>query len=202
MAETTGNKKPLALALGAAFATSLSVAPAASSAENPFSMTDLGSGYMVAENPMEKGKKAMEGGAAEKATEGRCGGMKGMQGSCGGMMKGAEGMPGAAGAMPGAAGALPGAAAPAVGGGVPGVGGAMPGAGGALPGAAAPRTLRSVGATAGTTATGALAMSSALTRTADLDTGCDWANTVVGTATTAPGTRWLAYTTLVTLVLL
>jgi hypothetical protein len=57
---------------------------------------------------------------------------------------------------------------------------------------APPRTLLSVGAIDGMAATGALAMASCLTRTAALETGCDCAKTVVGTATTAPGTRWFA----------
>ena len=58
--------------------------------------------------------------------------------------------------------------------------------------AAAPRTLRSVGATDGTNATGWLATTSRDTRTAALDTGCACTNAVVGTATMAPGTCWLA----------
>src|SRR5207244_2975453 len=62
----------------------------------------------------------------------------------------------------------------------------------ASPGPAAPRTLLSVGATDGTTATGALTTISLDTRTAALDTGCDCTNAVVGTATTAPGTCRLA----------
>jgi hypothetical protein len=52
------------------------------------------------------------------------------------------------------------------------------------------------------TATGALATISRVTRTAAPDTDCDCTNAVVGTAMTAPGTCRLAYTTLVTFVLL
>jgi len=74
--------------------------------------------------------------------------------------------------------------------------------GGLSPWEALPRTLFSVGAKWGTTVTGAFTMMSWDTRTADLDTGCDCTKVVVGTATTAPGTRWFAYTTLVTLMLL
>lgn len=65
-------------------------------------------------------------------------------------------------------------------------------AGGLSPCAALPRTLFSVGARCGTTDIGALTIMSSDTRTADLDTGCDCTNVVAGTATTAPGTRWLA----------
>ena len=89
-------KKPLAIALGAAFVTSLASAPIANAAENPFAMSELAGGYMVADSHMagdDKGKaegKCGEGkcgGAktegAEKATaEGKCG-----EGKCGGSKK-------------------------------------------------------------------------------------------------------------------
>jgi hypothetical protein len=64
--------------------------------------------------------------------------------------------------------------------------------GGLLRSSALPRTLRSVGATTGTTVTGALTITSCDTRTAVRDTGCDCTKAVVGTATTAPWTRWFA----------
>ena len=71
--------KPLALAMGAAFVTSLAGASVANAAENPFSMTELSSGYMVAESDMKEGKcgegKCGEG-KAEKMKEGKCGGEK------------------------------------------------------------------------------------------------------------------------------
>ena len=82
MSEKTVSKKPLALALGAAFATSLSLTPAASAAENPFGMTDLDAGYRVAATEVEEGAKA----GAKEAAEGRCGG-KMKEGACGGKMK-------------------------------------------------------------------------------------------------------------------
>ena len=81
-------KKPLSIALGAAFATSLAAAPLANAADNPFAMSELSSGYMVAE--MAEGKcgegkcgadkaKAMATEGADKATaEGKCG-----EGKCG-----------------------------------------------------------------------------------------------------------------------
>ena len=66
-------KKPLAIALGAAFVTSLAGTPVANAAENPFAMSDLSSGYVVAE--MEEGK----------CGEGKCGGDKAKaEGKCGG----------------------------------------------------------------------------------------------------------------------
>ena len=51
--------KPLAIALGATFVTSLTGTTIANAAENPFSMTELSSGYMVADSK-----------------EGKCGGEK------------------------------------------------------------------------------------------------------------------------------
>jgi uncharacterized low-complexity protein len=73
------NLKPLAIAVGAALATSLAATTPANAAENPFAMSELSSGYMVAE--MAEGKCG-EGkcGAAMMGTsktsdpkEGKCG---------------------------------------------------------------------------------------------------------------------------------
>ena len=76
----TSTKKPLAIALGAAFVTSLAGTPVANAAENPFAMSELSSGYMVAE--MAEGK----------CGEGKCGGDKAKaEGKCGGDKAGAEG---------------------------------------------------------------------------------------------------------------
>jgi len=100
-------KKPLAIALGAVFVTSLAGIPVANAAENPFAMSDLSSGYVVAE--MEEGKcgegkcggdktkkegKCGEGkcGGDKKMEEGKCGGDKTMEeGKCGGAKKMEEG---------------------------------------------------------------------------------------------------------------
>jgi len=65
--------KPLAIALGAAFVTSLASIPVANAAENPFAMSELSSGYMVADSHMEGGDK---GKAEGKCGEGKCGGAK------------------------------------------------------------------------------------------------------------------------------
>jgi len=62
--------KPLAVALSAAFVSSITGTTAANAADNPFGMTELSSGYMVAD-----------------AKEGKCGGMKNKEGKCGGKMK-------------------------------------------------------------------------------------------------------------------
>ena len=78
-------KNPLAIALGAAFVTSLAGTQVANAAENPFAMSDLSSGYVVAE--MEEGKCG-EGkcGGDKTEKEGKCG-----EGKCGGDKAKAEG---------------------------------------------------------------------------------------------------------------
>jgi len=97
-------KKPIAIALGAAFVTSLASAPIANAAENPFAMSELAGGYMVAGSHMEGGDK---GKAEGKCGEGKCGGEKTEaaaegadkakaegkcgEGKCGGEKKEAEG---------------------------------------------------------------------------------------------------------------
>ena len=55
--------KPLAAAIGTALATTLAAVPAANADQNPFGLTELSSGYMVA-------------GAEGKCGEGKCGGSK------------------------------------------------------------------------------------------------------------------------------
>lgn len=76
-------QKSLALAVGGAFALSLSAA-AVSAAENPFAIKTLSNGYQVAEKAADG--KCGEGkcGADKKAHEGRCGGdKKAADGKCG-----------------------------------------------------------------------------------------------------------------------
>ena len=90
--------KPLAIAAGAAFITSLASTTVANAAENPFAMSELSSGYMIADAAEGKcgegkcgGAKATEAGAtateegAKTAEEGKCG-----EGKCGGDKKAAE----------------------------------------------------------------------------------------------------------------
>lgn len=98
------NKSKLAVALGAAFLAT-SVAPLASAEVNPFSATQLNSGYDLAnygdkegscgEGACGEGEKKGEGscgegscggGEGKKKAEGSCG-----EGSCGGDKKGGEG---------------------------------------------------------------------------------------------------------------
>ena len=73
------NRKTLAIAAGAALVTSLASTSAVNAAENPFAMTQLPGGYMVADSHMEG--KCGEGkcGGAKKEGEGKCG-----EGKCGG----------------------------------------------------------------------------------------------------------------------
>ena len=81
----SNTRKPLAIAAGAALVTSLASASAVNAAENPFAMTQLPGGYMVAEAHLEG--KCGEGkcGGAKKEGEGKCG-----EGKCGGAAKSAE----------------------------------------------------------------------------------------------------------------
>ena len=76
--------KPLAIALGAAFATSLAATPVANATENPFAMSDLSSGYMVAEKAEGKCGEGKCGASkmTDKVKEAKCG-----EGKCGGMAK-------------------------------------------------------------------------------------------------------------------
>ena len=66
------NLKPLAIAVGAAFATSLAGISVANADASPFSMTTLSSGYM-ADVQLGEGK----------CGEGKCGGDKDAEGKCG-----------------------------------------------------------------------------------------------------------------------
>jgi len=78
--------KPLSVAVGAVFMTSLAGAGVATAAENPFGMTELSGGYMVADS--HEGKC----GGEKKEAEGKCGGeKKAAEGKCGGEKKAAEG---------------------------------------------------------------------------------------------------------------
>ena len=75
--------KPVAFALGAALVTTL---PIANAADNPFAMTELSSGYMVADAAEGKcgegkcgaGKSAASEDGDKAAKEGKCG-----EGKCG-----------------------------------------------------------------------------------------------------------------------
>lgn len=77
------NRKPLAVALGTAFAASMSFASIASADNaNPFEAQELSSGYMQLAG-------AGEGSCGgDKAGEGSCGGDKAGEGSCGGDKEG------------------------------------------------------------------------------------------------------------------
>ena len=88
---THKTKTPLALAIGTAFVASLAasgIANAAPNSSNPFSMSELNSGYMqVADSHMQEGKCGGDKTTKEgKCGEGKCGGAKkeSMEGKCGG----------------------------------------------------------------------------------------------------------------------
>lgn len=95
--------KPVALAISAAFASSMAAGAVNAADSSPFSMTTLTTGYMLDMNPDAKGeegkcgeKKGEEGKCGEgKCGEGKCGEKKGEEGKCGegkcGGEKGKEG---------------------------------------------------------------------------------------------------------------
>jgi len=84
--------RPLSIAIGVAFATSMAastVANAAPAGDNPFAMSELQSGYMqvAKEGKCGEGKKsdakAKEGKCGDKEKEGKCGEGKDKEGKCG-----------------------------------------------------------------------------------------------------------------------
>lgn len=79
--KTKSELKPLVVAVSAALATGAFAISTANADENPFQMTELSSGYMVAD-----GHGGAEEGAAEedKTKEGKCGEGKCGEGKCGG----------------------------------------------------------------------------------------------------------------------
>ena len=74
--------KPIAAAVGAALTASVIAMPIANADANPFDMTELSSGYMVADGHEEG--KCGEGKCGEgKCGEGKCGEGKAEEGKCG-----------------------------------------------------------------------------------------------------------------------
>ena len=74
---------PLTSALGASFTISLALSPIAHATDNPFEVTSLGSGYMVADGHEGKcgegkcgDKKSSDSKKDKKEGEGKCGGNK------------------------------------------------------------------------------------------------------------------------------
>ncbi len=81
--------KPIAVAVGAALATSIGMANIANADANPFAMSELSQGYMAAdlkatgEGKCGEGKCGGDKGEEGKCGEGKCGGDKGEEGKCG-----------------------------------------------------------------------------------------------------------------------
>ena len=76
--------KPVAAAVGLAFATSMAISTTAFATDNPFAAADLDSGYLLAGDQAGEEGKCGEGKCGEsKGEEGSCGEMKGEEGSCG-----------------------------------------------------------------------------------------------------------------------
>lgn len=78
--------KPLTIAMGVAMVSSIAGTSVANAAENPFGMTELSSGYMVAAANEGKCGEGKCGGSMSKAKEGKCG-----EGKCGMSMLDADG---------------------------------------------------------------------------------------------------------------
>ena len=78
--------KPIAAAIGAALTASVIAMPTANADANPFDMTELSSGYMVADSHEGKcgeGKCGEEKAEEGKCGEGKCGEGKAEEGKCG-----------------------------------------------------------------------------------------------------------------------
>jgi uncharacterized low-complexity protein len=82
--------KPIAAAIGVAFVSSIAFSSTAIADENPFAMTDLETGYMLAdrhgdgeEGKCGEGKCGEDKGEDGKCGEGKCGEDKGEEGKCG-----------------------------------------------------------------------------------------------------------------------
>ncbi len=97
-------KSLIAAAAGTAFVASMAATPIASAADNPFALSGLSSGYLVADNHAAKPVEGKCGGKKEaemKAKEGKCGNTAKMkdgkcgEGKCGATKKPADAKPGA-----------------------------------------------------------------------------------------------------------
>jgi uncharacterized low-complexity protein len=85
MSDNSFITKPVAAAVGVAFASSLAASTTAVAADNPFETADLENGYMLAgEKKGEEGKCGEGKCGGDKAAEGSCGGEKAEEGKCGG----------------------------------------------------------------------------------------------------------------------
>ena len=82
MSEKSAITKSIAAAVGIAFASSAALSATAVADDNPFAMTDLDSGYMLASSHGGEEGKCGEGKCGEKGEEGACG-EKGEEGKCG-----------------------------------------------------------------------------------------------------------------------
>ena len=77
-------KSNLSIAAATTFAVSLAASPLANAEENPFSLTEYSSGYMVADaHEGNCGEKGGEGSCGEKDGEGSCGEKDDSEGKCG-----------------------------------------------------------------------------------------------------------------------
>ena len=76
--------RPIAAALGTTFVVSLALSPIASAEQNPFSLTELSGGYMVADSHEGKCGEGKDTSAEGKCGEGKCGEKRAAhEGKCG-----------------------------------------------------------------------------------------------------------------------
>ena len=87
MSDKSNITKPIAAAVGVAFVSSMAVSTAAVADDNPFALSELDNGYMLAGGHEGEEGKCGEGKCGEKGEEGKCGegkcGEKGEEGKCG-----------------------------------------------------------------------------------------------------------------------
>jgi uncharacterized low-complexity protein len=84
MSNKTAIIKPVAAIAGVAFVSSLAVSTTATAADNPFELSDLDAGYMLADGHKGEEGKCGEGKCGDdKGEEGKCGDEKGEEGKCG-----------------------------------------------------------------------------------------------------------------------
>lgn len=75
--------KPIASAVGIALATTLAASPLASADQNPFSVSEMSNGYMVADAEGKCGEGKCGDDKAKAEDEGKCGEGKCGEGKCG-----------------------------------------------------------------------------------------------------------------------
>lgn len=84
--------KAIGAAVGGTLAAGLAISPAVQADENPFSITELSAGYMLAENAAEAqcGEAKCGGAKPKRVSESNCGAKKAEEATCGARKEAAE----------------------------------------------------------------------------------------------------------------